>query len=393
MKKILSCLLSFVFIFSSINPAYADSQIEDNASLFNEYASNINNIVNQYEDIYKMNIVVLSDINIENISEYSHTYYNNKYSDSDGIIFAFNKTDESIDYYVETFGNFIQYTHQDSLEDSYQCVENIQNTLYELGLQYDHLEYSKYIVDEAALLTKSQYRNLSFKLNDLVNEYDMDIVIYTTYLTKGDMQSFADDYYDYHGYREDGYILVLDMTERYWYISTSGLAIHSLYDSRLDSIADNALSSLSNGYYYNTFVEYLNQSSRYLNNDDSYNNNYHKDNNYSDYPNYDNDPNSIINNLLTALVASILISLLINYGRLRTLKTKRAVYDANNYIKENSFQLTNKQDLFLFRTMNKRRKPQNNTSRSSGFGGSSSGRSSVHRSSSGRSHGGRGGRF
>lgn len=386
MKKILSILLSFLVVCCCITPIYALNDIEDQANLFNDYTTNLNNIINQYEDIYQINIVVLSNVNKDNLNEYSHNYYINKYSNNDGIIFSFNQSNNQINYYVETFGNFTKYTQQNTLNSSYECIEYIQNTLYELGLQYDGLSTSKYIVDEAALLTKSQYQNLSSKLDNLVSNHNVDIVIYTTYITTREIQTFSDDYYDDHGYSDDGYILVLDMSERYWHISTSGEVIHTLYDSRLEAIENNALSSLGNGYYYNTFVDYLNQSTDYFNtsNNDYYTPDY--DNNYED------DNSSLLSNIPIAFVTALLISLLINYGRLRTLKTKKAVYNADNYIKENSFTLTNKQDLFLFTTMHKRRKPENNN-RSSGFGGSSSTRSSIHRSSSGRSHGGRGGRF
>lgn len=58
------------------------------------------------------------------------------------------------------------------------------------------------------------------------------------------------------------------------------------------------------------------------------------------------------------LLVSLFLGFLIAYGigkfKLRKRKTKRKVYNANNYIKEDSFVLTKSNDLFLFSNVKKR---------------------------------------
>ena len=73
-------------------------------------------------------------------------------------------------------------------------------------------------------------------------------------------------------------------------------------------------------------------------------------------------------------------------GMENQLETVRPALAANNYIKENSLNITRSENQFLYNTVNKTAKPKE-TSSSSGGG------SSTHTSSSGRTHGGTGGKF
>jgi uncharacterized protein len=63
------------------------------------------------------------------------------------------------------------------------------------------------------------------------------------------------------------------------------------------------------------------------------------------------------------------------------LKSVRVQAGASGYVKTGSMNVTHRQDLFLYRDVNRTAKPKD----SSG--------SSTHTSSSGRSHGGGGGKF
>ena len=85
--------------------------------------------------------------------------------------------------------------------------------------------------------------------------------------------------------------------------------------------------------------------------------------------------------LLGLVVAGISV-LIMRIG----MNTKRPRRSAAGYMQENSFQMRQQQDLFLYSNVSKVRRQEN---KPSGSGGGSS----VHSSSSGRSHGGGGGKF
>ena len=57
--------------------------------------------------------------------------------------------------------------------------------------------------------------------------------------------------------------------------------------------------------------------------------------------------------------------------------------EATEYMKRNQLRMTQQRDMYLYSTISRARKPENNSSRSGG----------GHIGSSGRSHGGGGGRF
>ncbi len=67
-------------------------------------------------------------------------------------------------------------------------------------------------MDDADLLTDAETAELQQKLAALAEKYGKDAVILTTKSTSGkSAMAYADDYYDEHGYAEDGILLLTDM--------------------------------------------------------------------------------------------------------------------------------------------------------------------------------------
>lgn len=227
-----------------------------------------------------------------------------------------------------------------------------------------------YIFDNACLLSEQEIDMLEIHAQEISDHYQMDIVILTVDSLNGYYaQDYADDYYDNGGFRSDGILFLLAIAEREWYISTSGSVIELISDYEIDQLAEAALSDLSYGYYYDGFEAYLNALPECL-----------KASSASSAASSGNNWGSIL--LISLLIGAVAagISLLIMRS---TMNTKRKQRSANNYMKQDSFHLTVRQDIFLYSQVNKTPRQQNT---------SSSG-SSVHSSSSGRSHGGHGGRF
>ncbi len=87
--------------------------------------------------------------------------------------------------------------------------------------------------------------------------------------------------------------------------------------------------------------------------------------------------------LVIALVAGLIIAAIYNANLKGQLKSVQAQRAAADYVKQNSMNITESRDFFLYRKVNRTEKSSS----------SSSGGSSTHRSSSGATHGGGGGKF
>ncbi len=254
-----------------------------------------------------------------------------------------------------------------------------------------------WVVDNAGLLTAENIDFLSEKIRELRSELELDIVIVTTNGTGGkSIQQFADDFYDENGYGygvdNSGILLVLDMEARQWYMSTCGEAIYIFTDYGLDQLGQSLLPWLSQDYYYQAFLFWLNDLPEYV---EAYRNQSpidgyvqpdEYDSPYGDEIIYYEDHGIRIHPFRIALViglAAAVITILVMRSRMNTARLQK---HAGDYMKNGSFHLRQRSDMFLYSRVSRSARPKNNTSR--GGGGSS-----VHRSSGGVRHGGRGGRF
>lgn len=253
------------------------------------------------------------------------------------------------------------------------------------------------VVDNASLFTDEEEAELTREAYELIERYGMDVVILTVESLEGaSAQDYADDYYDYNGYREDGILFLLAMEEREWYFSTCGEAIYVFTDFGLESLGEDVLPYLSDGDYYEAFrywQELLpHYFEAYLAGDpiDVYVPNspgYDGREDVVYYPE-DRSPDYVSCFLISLVIGAVaaLVTVLIMRSR---MNTARAQNDAGSYMKPGSYHLTVHRDMFLYSRVSKTPRPKD----TGGSGGSHRGGSSTHRSSSGRSHGGRGGRF
>lgn len=250
------------------------------------------------------------------------------------------------------------------------------------------------VVDNAGLLSTQEQAALEDKARSLGTEYGMDIVILTVDRLDGKRpQNYADDYYDNHGYGDNGILFLLAMEERDWYISTCGDAIYALTDYGIQKLGDTVIPYLSDGDYYNGFDAYLNALPYYL---ESFQSGAAVDG-YADYSGdyYHGDQETIVHsqqkrspNILLSLVIGVVVAAVSVLIMRASMNTKRIQYSASDYMNPGSFHLRTQQDIFLYSNVTKVRRQENNNSSGGGGGGSS-----VHTSSSGRSHGGGGGKF
>lgn len=233
------------------------------------------------------------------------------------------------------------------------------------------------LVDEARLLTSSERSELISLLNEISERQNMDVVIVTVDSLDGKSpRAYADDYYDYHGYRADGVLLLIAMDSRDRYISTSGYGITALTDAGISYMEDRFVGDLSDGDYASAFATYAELCDDFITQA--------KNGNPYDRGNLPKAAFPWGRNILISVVIGFVIAFIATAIMRSKLKSVRSKSGAADYIKQGSFHVTNANDLFLYRRVTRRARPKD-----SGSGGGSS----THRSSSGRSHGGGGGKF
>ena len=229
------------------------------------------------------------------------------------------------------------------------------------------------IIDQADLLTAEEETILEDASYQFCTENSLDAVILTVNDLGGrSISALADDYYEQNGYGVgtdfSGLILVVSMAERELYISTCGTAIDRLTDRELDSIISEISYELSDGNYFSAFVTFFDAVERNLDYDSAA---------------VDSGGGATVNWLLSILIGAVAAAITVMIMR-STMNTKRKQHSAGDYVRSGSYDLKNRQDIFLYSNVSKVKREQPS---------SSGGGTSVHRSSSGRSHGGRGGRF
>lgn len=216
------------------------------------------------------------------------------------------------------------------------------------------------LVDNAQLLTAHEQLALEARLDRASEQFDVDIVVVTVYGLGGkSARTFADDFFDYGGYGNDGVLLLVDMQSRQWYISTTGSCIDTIKNATVDQIGDAMLPELSAGDYAGAFDTFVSQCEYYL-----------------EYGDEAGQPSAASRFFVCLLVGFViaLIAVMAMKGQLKSVRQK----NAGAYQKAGSLHLTQAYELFLYRNVRRTEKPQNNSS---------------HTGSSGRSHGGGGGRF
>lgn len=264
------------------------------------------------------------------------------------------------------------------------------------------------LYDEYGVLSEDEYNTVLEALNVVSDRFQVDtsVAVANSMEADGydDITAYADDLFDYYGYgtgeNKDGILLVVAMEERKWAISTHGLAIQYVTDKGNEYLQEQFLPYLSDGDYAKAFLAYAKgcdylyaertgqKPSDYFNQSDSYDGD--QDFYDDDYDSYE--PVSVGRRLeITAryipiaLLVGFLLSMIpmgIMKAKLRTVQQKSGAAD---YVDRDSLRITDTRDIFLYRTVNRTKRAQENEDHD--------GPSTTHTSSSGETHGGSSGSF
>lgn len=222
------------------------------------------------------------------------------------------------------------------------------------------------VVDNANLLTASEEYSLESYLSDISDRLGVNIVVVTeNSIGSKTPTEYADDYFDYNGYGENGALLLISMADRDWYVSTKGSCEDKV---KYETIGKMILSDVKKGNYYSAFVSYADTCEGLMEGTGSGALLFAR-----------NAPKFI----LVALIAGIIISFVIMAKYKKQLNSVSSKAKADDYVVKDSLNLKSAKDIFLYKTVSRVRRQ---TESSSSSGGS-------HTSSSGSSHGGGGGKF
>ncbi len=264
------------------------------------------------------------------------------------------------------------------------------------------------VVDEADLLTDYEEATLTSELEGLSEELSVEIAVVTVNTTgRKSAMEYADDFYDANGYgygnNDDGVLLLVNMGEREWWITTHGSCENWLSDGVLYTIENSFIDYLSGGDYYYAFSTYASvsgdyiraaQNGSYLETDDVYDYDYGYDYDYDYDYGYDYEEKSTpMDFILPSIVAGFIISFIMVSIMKGGMNTVRMQSGASEYIVNGSLNVTSQSDNYLYRNVVRTPRQTNHSSGTRSGGSISRSSGGSHRSSSGRSHGGRGGRF
>ena len=212
------------------------------------------------------------------------------------------------------------------------------------------------LVDAADLLSDSQEAELLQQLDRVSQELQCDVVIVTMeslggYTPEQVAYAYYDQYEFGYGGNRDGVLLLLSMAERDWMILCNGFADIAITQSESDDMGDQIVEELSAGEYMEAFLEFVSLCQYEI----------------------DGERNGFPFNFGLSLLISLVIGFVVAFiatGIMRSqLKSVRSQTGAREYTKPGSMQLTRSTDLFLYRTLDRTRKPQQTSSGSRGGGG------------------------
>ena len=230
--------------------------------------------------------------------------------------------------------------------------------------------------DTAELLTEWEKVTLLAKLDEVSERQGADIVILTVDAVEEGLtvEEDATERYEYFGYETDGVMLYISMEERDWYILTSGFGITAITDAGIDYISDKFMSDLSGGYYADAFDTFVTQVDAFITQA--------KTGEPYDIGNMPEEPFNAVMNLVISAVIGLFVATLITSKWKKTLTSVEKQTKAANYQKAGSLNVTQANDFFLYRHLDREEKES-----------ISSVGSSTHKSSSGKTYGGGGGKF
>ena len=239
--------------------------------------------------------------------------------------------------------------------------DNIENSM--LNGQIN----SSSVVDTQKLLTADEISALNQKIQRVEQKHNIRIGIEFLKNTHGQsLDDTANSLLDknFSGAQNGGILLLVVMDTRKWKISTDSAMRQKIPDAQTAAIANNFVSYLSDGYYYDACNTYIDGVDKYLTYYETNGTPYDSSNEF--------DPLA----LMLAIVLAIMGGIMFRSMLIGSMSNVHTALSAMDYLKRETVKLTEKKDTYLFTNVTRRRKSKSSSSSSSGGSGGSHGGSS-----------------
>lgn len=249
------------------------------------------------------------------------------------------------------------------VEDWVTVTESNKNNI----LTTPAIDATEKVYDFADLFTDEEEQQLYTKITNYINEYNLDLAVVTIDENNKTPREYADDFYDYNDFNQQGGILFLiDMDNRKIYMSTTGQAIKMYNDYRINTALDEVYTYMSDEEYYEGTSSYIDKISNYAK---------------EGIPTSNKEEKSLTSSIFMSLLIGLIGTAIIMAILIFKNKMVRKATTAREYLNKNSIKIQNMGEILI----------SSNTTKHE-IDHSSSG-SSTHTGSSGSSHGGGGHSF
>lgn len=250
------------------------------------------------------------------------------------------------------------------------------------------------VYDFYGLFTESEITDLEEFCSTYGAEAEIDIVIVTVAsLDNQTRTSYLEDFYDQKGFGYDQefgdtvlMLINMDPSDRGVQIQGYGMAEYYINNDRIEHMLDNIVPFLSDSKYYDAMIEYIKESSYYMQEEqgikieeatgDQYTGSGYGESSYNGDTNYYGEKDSIFSNTWLQLIISLVIGGVV-VGIMASNSGGRVTVTNRTYLKEDTSGITEQRDDYLRTTTTRVLIPKDNnnntTGRSSGGGGISSG--------------------
>lgn len=232
------------------------------------------------------------------------------------------------------------------------------------------------VYDYAELLTETEEKELSNKILDFINRNDLDVSLVTInenpygvsdYYSK----IYAQDFYYYNRFGKntshDGFIILIDMSNRYVYMATKGKAMLIYDDDRIDNITEVAYNYLVDGKYYEAYNAMIEKADTYGEKGIAPSNEYYCVDEFGEPFKCREKPKEV--NWGISLLIGVLGSLIPAFIHTRKYRGIKLATNANTYLKDANVDV--KTDQFLTTFTSRIRINHDSGGSGHGFGGSS----------------------
>ena len=137
-------------------------------------------------------------------------------------------------------------------EEDLRIPSDIEVTEFnkELIFKTPSVDETEKVYDFASLFTEQEEKEIYNQISQFIKDTELDMAVVTiNYNNKLSTSDYAADFYDYNFFKLNGYLFIIDMDNREFFLLTTGIANDYILYDRLDMILDYATSNIKEAKY------------------------------------------------------------------------------------------------------------------------------------------------